>query len=159
VVGVASERGLVLLSVTGGVRDLGAVLELLDARGTSGKEVVLRGAAGEEPRGSLLLSLENIHDFAALRADLLSRCGDAVRQREGLGAVSAIGAGINARFENLRRALDALAAAGVEVLGVSTSSFRISLVIEETGVEEAARRLHAALIEETSASQRPAASS
>jgi aspartate kinase len=152
VVGVASERGLVLLSVTGGVGDFGEVLELLDARGTSGKEVVLRGAAGEEPRASLLLSLENIHDFAALRADLLSRRGGAVRLREGLGAVSAIGAGINARFENLRRALAALAAARLEVLGVSTSSFRISLVLEEAGVEEAARRLHAALIEEKSAS-------
>jgi aspartate kinase len=146
VVGVASERGLVLLSVAGGTQDFGAVLELLDARGTGGKEVVLRGVAGEEPRASLLLSLENIHDFGALRADLLSRCGRAVRLREGLGAVSAIGAGINARFENLRRALGALAAAGIEVVGVSTSSFRISLVIEEAGVEEAARRLHATLI-------------
>ena len=68
--------------------------------------------------------------------------------REGIGAVSAIGAGINADSENLRCALGALRQAQIEVLGLSTSSFRISLLVWEGQVEEAARRLHRALIED-----------
>jgi hypothetical protein len=54
-----------------------------------------------------------------------------VQLRDGLGAVSAIGAGINASFQNLRRAFDVLSKQGATVLGVSTSSFRISLLVEE----------------------------
>ena len=64
-----------------------------------------------------------------------------------MGAVSAIGAGINASFANvrafLRRARRAWARPS---LGLSTSSFRISVLLEEAGVEDAVRRLHAELV-------------
>ena len=45
--------------------------------------------------------------------------------REGLGAVSAIGAGINQTFTNLKAAVDVARARDAPLLGVSTSSFRI----------------------------------
>ena len=59
-----------------------------------------------------------MHDFAALRQELSAalrhgRC----TLREGVGAVSAIGAGINATFANLRRFLAALAGMGAPSLG------------------------------------------
>lgn len=147
VVGVASETGLVLLSVLGGAPTLGQVVEWLDSRGVGGKEILLRGTGTNEPHASLLLSRENLHDFGALRSALLARFQEAVRLREGFGGVSAIGVGINTRFESLRRALGALAAAGIDVLGASTSSFRISLLVDESQTSEATRRLHAALVE------------
>jgi len=147
VVGVASETGLVLLSVLGGAPALGQVMEWLDSRGVGGKEILLRGTGTNEPHASLLLSRENLHDFGALRSALLARFQEAVRLREGFGGVSAIGVGINTRFESLRRALGALAAAGIDVLGASTSSFRISLLVDESQTSEATRRLHAALVE------------
>jgi len=67
VVGVASETGLVLLRLPGG--DLGglvAVLERLDSRAAGGKQLRFDGPAG----ASLVLSLENLHDYGALRRDL-----------------------------------------------------------------------------------------
>jgi aspartate kinase len=66
--------------------------------------------------------------------------------QDGIGAVSAIGAGINASYRNLRTALDTLAALGIPVLGVATSSFRISLLIHAARVPNAVRALHEALI-------------
>jgi len=152
VVGVASETGLVVLSTRGGeTSTVGALLSLLDDRETGGKQFHL-DATGGAPALSLVLSLENLHDFPRLRRDLAARFPAHVTLREGVGAVSAIGAGINARFENLRRTLEVLSTMGAEALGASTSSFRISVLVEEKHVSEAVRRLHQALV---TAGERP----
>jgi len=146
VVGIASEGRLVLASVASpDASRLGAVLEELDALETSGKELLFR--SGAPSHASLVLSLENIHDFPRLRDALRARCGDAVGLRQGVGAASAIGAGINAGHRNLRAALTALEGIGGPILGLATSSFRISFLLDEANLHEAVRRLHAALIE------------
>jgi aspartate kinase len=142
IVGVASETGLVLLRVPGG--DLGrlaALLERLDTRSAGGKQLRFDGPLG----ASLVLSLENLHDFNALRSELREH-HPAVSVLEGIGAVSAIGAGINASFHNLREAVRLVGEPGAEVLGLATSSFRISLLLAEAEVAAAARRLHRGMI-------------
>jgi aspartate kinase len=143
VAGIASQKDLVLVELP--ADRFPSLLEDLDAQGAGGKELVLR-TAGRSGYASLVLSLENIHDYAAIRASLRARHGDALHLREGLGAVSAVGTGINASHENVRRALAAADAAGAVPIGVTTSSFRISLLLEDKGVEDVVRALHAALI-------------
>jgi aspartate kinase len=146
VVGVASQKGLVLLETSHGTAGaMAALLRDLDAHGAGGRELILRSGAGQA-RGSLVLSLENLHDYPGLCETLRARHGDAVRLRENVGAVSAIGAGINASHENLRRALDVVASMDAEPIAVTTSSFRISLLLDQSLVEEAARRLHETLV-------------
>ncbi|PYQ09593.1 MAG: aspartate kinase, partial [Acidobacteria bacterium] len=88
--------------------------------------------------------------------DLAARFATRATLREGVGAVSAIGAGINARFANLRRALETLSSMGATVLGASTSSFRISVLLAEKDVPEAVRRLHVALVTEGERPRSPA---
>jgi aspartate kinase len=66
---------------------------------------------------------------------------------ERVGAVSAIGAGINASFRNLREAVRLVSEDGAPILGLATSSFRISLLLEEKAIPDAVRRLHRGLIE------------
>jgi aspartate kinase len=140
VVGVAGETGLVVLSLpNGGPGALARLLARLDERSTGGKQLVFEGSAGH---ASLVLSRPDLPDYPALEAEL----GGQVRLRAGVGAVSAIGAGINATFRNVREALAVLTGMGVAVLGLSTSSFRISLLIEEGEVPEAMRQLHRRLI-------------
>jgi aspartate kinase len=147
VAGVASETGLVLLSLRGGQQGLGRLLQLLDEREAGGKQLLFR-EGGLGAGASLALSLENLHDFSGLRRELMASFGDALELREGIGAVSAIGAGINAGFANLRAALSALAEVPVECLGVSTSSFRISVLTGEACVPDAVRALHRRLVED-----------
>ncbi len=149
VVGVASESGLVV--VTTGDHGPGLLMDVLahlDERQATGKQLLFQEWPSRGGSGSLVLSLENIHDFPALRREVSSRFGDRVHLREGVGAVSAIGAGINASFQNLRRAFAVVDGQGARVLGVSTSSFRISLLLEEAAVPQAVRALHAALVTE-----------
>ena len=66
---------------------------------------------------------------------------------DGFGAVSAIGAGINQSYDNLRRGTRALQTAGVMPRDIATSSFRITWFVERRRVDDAARLLHHALID------------
>ena len=149
VVGVASETGLVVVTTTAGPQStLIALLDLLDRRQVGGKQLLFQEWPNAGGSTSLVLSLENLHEFDALRRDLATELGDRVQIREGVGAVSCIGAGINTTFSNLRRALGILVEDGVTVIATSTSSFRISFLVEDAAVKGAVRRLHDALVTE-----------
>jgi aspartate kinase len=87
-----------------------------------------------------VVSRENLHQEGRFRENLTARFGDSVALVDGLGAVSVIGVGINATYENVRAGTVALAS--LNVLGVSTSSFRVTWMLPSQGVEEAVRRLH-----------------
>ncbi len=147
VVGVASETGLVRLSIgPGGPAAVSAVLECLDEAQVGGKQLLFETWPGAEGRASLVLSLENLHDFPRLARTLGDRFGASVHVEERMGAVSAIGAGINASFANLRKAIATVLALGARPLAVSTSSFRISVLLDETHVADAVRALHRDLV-------------
>ena len=60
--------------------------------------------------------------------------------------MSAIGAGINANYANVRAGLAALDEAGVTPRGMSTSSFRITWMVPNDDVATAVRALHACYI-------------
>jgi aspartate kinase len=145
VVGVASERDTLLLELAllkaSGEQPAADLLALLDANGVSGKQLHQSGGAM-----TLIVSRENLHHEAQVRATLSSRFGSAVTLADDLGAVSVIGAGINASFDNLRRGATALAAAGIAVRDVSTSSFRITWMIPRARLDDAVRTLHALFI-------------
>jgi aspartate kinase len=143
VVGIASEKGLVVLTSRAG---LAGLVGILDKRQVGGKQIYFEEGAGQGGSATVVLSLENVHAFAELRQELSETLGKDLTLREGVGAISAIGAGINATFTNLRRFLAALAGMGAPLVGLSTSSFRISALVEEARVEEAVRRLHADLV-------------
>ena len=140
VAGVASERDIFALYSEGVAFD--KLLELLDANKVGGKQLHV----GEQ-HVSLVLSRENLHQEERLRADLTTRFGDRVRLLDTHGAVSVVGAGINASFENVRRGTAALGDSGIAVDGVATSSFRVTWLIDRARLDDAVRLLHATFIE------------
>jgi aspartate kinase len=147
VVGVASERDvLVIHTAPGGSARSDAlampVLGFLDEHRVAGKQLhLLNGDL------AVVVSRENLHEEARVREAMAARFGDRVRIFDTLGALSVIGAGINAAFDNLRRGSNALAAAGIEVSGISTSSFRITWMIDRARLDDAVRLLHRTFIE------------
>ena len=139
VIGVASERELILVESDAPSDDL---LSLLDERGVAGKQLQI-----VPERTNLVISRKNLHDEPRFRDALAARFGGHARLIDGLAAVSAIGAGINASYENVRRGADALKRAGIESAGAATSSFRITWMIPRDRTEDAVRTLHTLFIE------------
>jgi aspartate kinase len=143
VAGVASERDVLVLQSRG---DTTPLFELLDARGVSGKQLHV-AAFGHGCDGlTMIVSRENLHDEGRLRDELAERCSDA-SLTDGLGAVSVVGAGINASYANVRRGSTCLQQHGIAPAGMATSSFRITWLIARERLDDAVRELHRTFIE------------
>jgi aspartate kinase len=138
VIGVASERDVLMLSAGSS----SPVLSLLDELRVAGKQLQIA-----DGRVSLVVSRENLHDERRLRDQLSARFGETCRLVDALGALSVIGAGINSSFENVRRGTSALDAAGFLHHGTSTSSFRITWMVEQAQLDEAVRLMHRTFLE------------
>ena len=156
VVGVASERDVLVVAMNGGSTGPalqpdeprpgpfgpGDLLALLDEHKVAGKQLHVTG-----DRLTLVLSRENLHSESRLREALAARFGAVVRIDDTLGAISVVGAGINASFENVRRGSAALLENGTSIEGIATSSFRITWLIDQARLDDAVRLLHATFIE------------
>jgi aspartate kinase len=143
VAGVASERDLLVLQAS---CDAAELLALLDGCGVSGKQLHVATLGGSADGTTLVVSRENLHNEDRLRRELTAAFGDAARLVDGLGAVSVVGAGINATYGNVRRGSGCLKEAGIESFGLATSSFRATWLVRRDDLDEAVRRLHQTFI-------------
>jgi aspartate kinase len=134
VVGVASEKDVIVLESEGAPSE---VLALLDERGVAGKQLHIAG-----DRLDVVISRENLHDEANFREALQTRLGGHARLVDGLSAVSVVGAGINASYANVRAGTEILSAAGISPSGTATSSFRITWMIPRGRTNDAVQALH-----------------
>ncbi len=144
VAGVASERDILVLQATG---DAARLVALLDGCGVSGKQLHVAALGGRADGTTLVISRENLHNEDRLRRDLSAAFGDDARLVDGLGAISVVGAGINATYENLRRGAACLSDRGIATFGVATSSFRATWLVKREQLDDAAQALHATFIE------------
>jgi aspartate kinase len=143
VVGVTSERDVLVLEAHAKADEL---LAALDEHHIAGKQLHVTTRPGHI---TLVISRENLHDEPRVQGAFSARFGTRVQFVSGLGAVSVIGAGINATYANARTGLAALAEAGVEPQGMSTSSFRITWMVPSDSVATIVRAMHARFIEKT----------
>ena len=155
VAAVVSERDLLYLSATGAAGLAERVLALLDRCHAVGKQLQFHSPSDAPHHLALVLSRENLHGESDLsRAvedyNLSAHPPEHISVDNGLGAVSAIGAGINASYRNLLAGSACLRAAGIVARAVATSSFRITWLVERTRLDDAVRRLHALYIESPS---------
>jgi len=145
VAGVASERDILVLQATG---DATRLVTLLDACGVSGKQLHVAAVGGGADGTTLVVSRENLHNEDRLRRELAAAFGDGARLVDGLGALSVIGAGINATYENVRRGAERLRAHRIATFGLATSSFRATWLVQRTDLDDAVRLLHAEFLGE-----------
>jgi aspartate kinase len=140
VVGIASERDLLVLEGTAPSAD---VLAVLAERRVPGKQLHIF-----DGRTTVVISRENLHDEGPLSEVLQVRLAGRARLVHGFAAVSAIGAGINATYDNVVTGMATLAQTGIEAAGVSISSFRITWLVPDDRVADAVRALHQRYIEQ-----------
>ena len=141
VVGIASERDVLVLESDAATEE---ILAALDEHHVAGKQLHV---STDTAHATLVISRENLHDEIGVQRAFTTRFGNRARFAGGLGAVSAIGAGINATYANVRAGLTVLRDADAECRGISTSSFRITWMVPGDHVERAVRALHARFIE------------
>lgn len=141
VVGVASERDLIMLESDAAAGD---VLALLEERHVSGKQLHVFA-----DRTTVAISRENLHDEDRLRDLLQTRLSGQARLVDGLAAVSVVGAGINATYANVLAGTATLATIGIRPAGTATSSFRITWMIPREKTDDAVRALHERFIDRT----------
>jgi aspartate kinase len=139
VVGVASERDVIVLDAEGAPGD---VLSLLAERGVAGKQLHVFG-----DRTTIVISRENLHDEDRLRGALRATLGAGARLVDSLAAVSVVGAGINATYANVQSGTAALRGIGLAPSGTATSSFRITWMVPRDRASDAVRALHQQFIE------------
>jgi aspartate kinase len=141
--GVTSETDLAVLCARGDATFIPEVLEFLDARGVRGRMLSF-----ERPSGQAFIAapLQDVHGLEAVRKDLAQRFGDKVTLEEGLGTVTAVGAGLNSDWSRARKAMAAAEAVGAKVHALHTSPLQLSVVVDREHVKPLTVRLHQELI-------------
>ena len=97
---------------------------------------------------SFITSISNVHDWTKLRESLENQLGADVYINEHFATLSVIGEGFNSNNLVLINTLNVLKENGIEVYGVGTSSFRISILVERDLLVEAVKVCHNYWIEE-----------
>ena len=93
-------------------------------------------------RVSFVVSSPNVYGWEEIRNKLTRQLGEAVRFDTHLGALSLIGEGLNRTNATLIEALTLLGDHDIAVAGVTTTSFRISLLVPREAIEEGVRLCH-----------------
>lgn len=140
--GVTCEAEMAVLSADGGRVRLPELLEFLDARGVRGRALSSDGLLGREGRTYIAVPLQDVHAVDAVKRDIAARFGDAVTLQEAVGTVTCVGAGINADWSHLRRALLAAEEMGARVHAVHTSPLQLSLLVDKAWLKPLTARLH-----------------
>jgi aspartate kinase len=140
--GVTAEGEMAVLSAVGGPARVAQVLEFLDARAVRGRALAFDGLWGREGRVFIAVPLQDVHGLQALQRGLGERFGESVALREEVGAVTAVGAGINADWSLLRRALGVAEEVGARVHAVHTSPLQLTLLVDKEHLKHLTSRLH-----------------
>lgn len=141
--GVAHRHKMLLVRCPGSsTRELFALLARLGVRTNF---IGWVGGADDQGLVDIWCAKDNLHAEAKLKKELQQNIGG-VSFVEGTGAVSLIGEGIMDDPSHLDQALAVLADNSITVQGLSTSSFRISVLVASERVEQAVQSLHRAFI-------------
>ncbi len=120
------------------------VVEYLESEQVPIKEVNVTetGAGGEQCKASFVVSVQNVVGWKQIKASILNNMGTAIAVDIDLAALSLIGEGLNRNNLTLLETVDLMTQHHVSVLGISTTSFRISLLVPRNRIEKSVRLCH-----------------
>lgn len=95
-----------------------------------------------QTKASFLISYKNVYDWLNIEEELKSNLSDAITFDYSLGALSLIGEGLNADNETLYETFCLLKANGITVFGITTTAFRISLLLQKEELSKGVQLLH-----------------
>jgi aspartate kinase len=126
--------------------------EFLEGEQVPIKEVNVTGitAAGRHSKASFVVSTQNIYGWEQIKAALKNKIGDRMDIDTDLAALSLIGEGLNRNNLTLLETLDLLAQNMIPVSGITTTSFRISLLVPREQIEKSVQLCHTCWVADNS---------
>ncbi len=100
-------------------------------------------ANGKHSKASFVVSVQNIFGWDQIKAALQGLIDNGIEFDSELAALSLIGEGMNRDNQTLLEAIDLLAQNAIPVCGVTTTSFRISLLLPREQVDKSVQLCHA----------------
>jgi aspartate kinase len=143
---VVSEKQVdrIRLSDTDALALFKQAVEYLESEQVQIKEVnVTETTAGEEPfRASFVVSVQNVVGWEQIKATIINKFGSGIAFDSDLAALSLIGEGLNRNNLTLLETVDLLTQNGISVFGITTTSFRISLLVPRNQIEKSVQLCH-----------------
>ncbi|UCH21538.1 MAG: aspartate kinase [Deltaproteobacteria bacterium] len=120
------------------------VVEHLESEQIPIKEVNLTETitGGGPSTASFVVSVQNVFGWEQIKAALMEKTGAAIAVDTDLAALSLIGEGLNRNNLTLLETVGLLARNGIPVSGITTTSFRISLLVPRNQIEKSVRLCH-----------------
>jgi aspartate kinase len=143
---VVSEKNVERIRVQGAnaVSVFKQAAEYLENEQVPIKEVNAAGikAAGNDSKASFVVSTRNIFGWDQIKAGLTDTIGTALKIDTDLAALSLIGEGLMRNNLPLLETLNLLSKNGITVAGITTTSFRISLLVPREQIEKSVDICH-----------------
>jgi aspartate kinase len=141
---VVHENDILRVRLRGGYANFSVLLENFRALHIQMKELSYPGVAtqGTEEQITFILQVKNIYGWESVRADLEQRFGNDIAFETGLGAASLIGDGLNEDNSVLSDTLQLLSQHQIPVNGITTTSFRISMLVPREKLNDCVQLCH-----------------
>jgi aspartate kinase len=118
-------------------------VEYLESEQIPIKEVnFTENADGNKSKASFVVSTQNILGWKHIKSTLIDLIESGLEFDTGLSALSLIGEGLNRDNLMLLQTLELLSGSGIAVSGISTTSFRISLLLPRDQIEKGVHLCH-----------------
>jgi aspartate kinase len=144
---IVSEKEITRLHIKGktALADFAWASDFLEKEQVPIKEVHVTEVSDDPnlSRASFIVSSPNIYGWAEIKAKLEQHLGDAVQFDTHLSALALIGEGLNRDNVTLLEAISLLEQNGIPIAGVTTTSFRISLLVAWEKIDQCVRLCHA----------------
>lgn len=100
------------------------------------------GSDGDRSTASFVASIQNIFGWEQIKAALINKIGAGIDIDIDLAALSLIGEGLNRNNQTLQQVFDLLADNAIPILGITTTSFRISLLVPRDRIKKSVQLCH-----------------
>jgi aspartate kinase len=141
VIAVVHETDIIRIIYRG--KHIQGILDFLEKNNISVKELNLsQGKNSDDQRMSFVISKNNIHSWEKIERELKRLFNNKISIDDALGAVSLIGEGFSRDNRIVSETISVLSKNNIDIYGLTTTSFRVSVLIKREIVEAAVALLH-----------------
>lgn len=143
VIAVVYEEDMIRIIMNQEYPDLNGIVKILELNNISVKELnYLKDDKFEVNKLSFVISVKNIHNWGKIKRELLVKFDKDISIDESLSAVSLIGQGFSSDNRILIETISLFNRSNIQFHGLTTTSFRLSLLLKKEFMKQSVELLH-----------------